>query len=181
MGRLSLGESGDWIWICLHSCECGRIYLLVRVGISTLFPGNRKFISGSCKPRAQGDHLLRRKRVWSVYFKQGMVWGMSSYFPYLGFPAHWQAGGRCMFWHLYVSLWRQQWCHFGVDIDDVSRYLRRGLPHGLMWHWWWHLSVLILFCTDLSILFVCPGKSRMWNIFHHQDKGVADFIVMGCH
>ena len=104
MGCATLGDSGEWLWIWPHSCECGHICALVRVGVTTWFSGDGKYVSGACAPHAQGSHLLRRQRMWSVSFERGTEGGIFPTFPSVEFPAHCQVGGRCIFWHLCPSL-----------------------------------------------------------------------------
>ena len=58
-------------------------------------------------------------------------------------------GERCMFLHMCLSLCHKLWCKFGVSIDEVYGYIYGGPLHDMMKCWWWHLSVLVLFLTDL--------------------------------
>ena len=69
-----------------------------------------------------------------------------------------------MFWNMNLSIWHKWWCKFGVAIVDIYGDIRGGLLHGQVWCWWWHLAVLVLFCTDLRRLLVRCRHSRRCNL-----------------
>ena len=70
----------------------------------------------------------------------------------------------CMLWHMCLSLWHQLWYQFGVSIDDVSGDIYGDLLHLMMWRWWWHLDILVLFCTKLRRWLVSHINSRRWKL-----------------
>ena len=81
----TIGDSGEWIWIWLHSCEFGNSSVLVRVAITICFPGDGKFVSGTCASHDQGCHILIWQIVWSVSFDWGKEGVVFSSFISLGF------------------------------------------------------------------------------------------------
>ena len=158
------------------------IYFVLKIlGTTTWWPGDGWFFSGACVTCYLVSHILIWQRWWNVYFEIGMEGGILSYSISLEFPAHWKLGGISKFLNIYLLLWHQLWCQFGVSVYYVYVDLRGflfmlwcGIDGDIYMSW----SCYILNWVDEWFSVDRLGGERL---FHHQDEVVADFIVTARH